>query len=344
MRARSAIAIPALSLSFVLSFVLVAWPVAAKPAARAPAPSLLAGLEMFQLDGAHSIVDFTVPWMGVSRVRGTFGEKLGTLVVDSTRLTNSSLTLAIAVASLSTGHEQRDKHLKSPDFFDAAKFPYATFTSTSIVPDGEGFRALGNLTIHGVTKPVEVPFRYNGRVQDLSGGERIGFEGTLRLDRRDFGVVGPARFNAALATGLVVGNDVELALALEGFLAPPRDTLPNRAADSLRVAIARTGMAKATRAYRAMRDAAPDSLRAVDEEALNALGYWYLAHDRADDALAIFGLEAETYPDSRFAHTGLGQAWATAGDAARAASESQAALGQDPPATRATEILRRASR
>jgi len=343
MRARSSV-----FLSFVLSFVLVG-ATGAKPASRgssahAPAPSLLAGLEFFQLDGAHSIIDFTVPWMGLSKVRGTFADKSGTLVVDSTRLANSSLTLTIAIASLSTGLDRRDVHLKSPDFFDAAKFPLATFSSTSIVPEGDGFRALGNLTIHGVTKAVEVPFRYSGRVKDLSGGDRIGFEGTLWLDRRDFGVIGPERFNAALATGLVVGNDVELALALEGFHAQPRDTVPNRAADSLRVAIARTGLAGAARSYRAMRDARPDSLRAVDEEALNELGYWYIAHDRAADAVAIFELEAETYPSSPFAHTGLGQAWATAGDAGRAAAESQAALAMEPRASRAAEILRRTSR
>jgi Flp pilus assembly protein TadD len=93
-----------------------------------------------------------------------------------------------------------------------------------------------------------------------------------------------------------------------------------------------------------MRDARPDSLRAVDEEALNELGYWYIAHDRAADAVAIFELEAETYPSSPFAHTGLGQAWATAGDAGRAAAESQAALAMEPRASRAAEILRRTSR
>ena len=118
------------------------------------APFALAQTSTWKSDSAHSEVDFSVKHMGVSNVHGRFGKVDATLVYNEADVTKSTITATIGVDTVSTGESARDNHLKTDSFFDIAKFPTATFTSTSVVRDGSGLKVTGNLTLHGVTKPI----------------------------------------------------------------------------------------------------------------------------------------------------------------------------------------------
>jgi polyisoprenoid-binding protein YceI len=165
----------------------------------------------WKLDPAHSHAEFKVRHMMISNVKGTFSGLTGTLTENATDPTRSTIEASIDVASIATGDAQRDGHLKSPDFFDGEKYPQMTFKSTRVERKGDGeYRVSGDLTIHGVTKPVT--FEVEGPTapgKDPWGNTRIGLSATAKINRKDFGL----NWNAALETGgILVGEDVQITL------------------------------------------------------------------------------------------------------------------------------------
>jgi len=323
--------------------LLVAPASAAKRAKPAPAKSLLEGVELFQVGAAHSSIEFSVAWMGISRVRGAFSDFSGTLALDRNDITHSTATIVIRTKSLTTFNERRDRDLKSVDWFDVETFPTAVFSSREVVKQGEGYILRGPLTLRGVTKEIEIPFTLNGFVHDQSGDERVGFEGRLALNRKDYGIVGQARFNAIMEIGkAMVGDQVELPLAVEGIRPTAKDTLPDRVADSLWRAIMTRGAVPVAKQYRDLRATTPDSLMPVNEFRLNAVGLQLVEKGKSTDALEVFKALAEAYPQSASGPTGMAYACATLGDRENAAAHADRAVSINPGATRALEILRRA--
>ena len=308
------------------------------PAAR----SLLEGLELFGVGSAHSPIEFSINWMGISKVRGTFPDFNGTLALDRNDLTRSSVTIVIRTKSITTFNERRDRDLKTADWFDVEKFPTAVFSSREIVKEADGYRMRGSLTLHGVTKEIEIPFAFNGRLKDQGGDDRIGFEGHTTLNRKDFGVVGPARFNALTELGkLMVGDDVDLPLAIEAVHWAAKDTLRDRAADSLWRAVMARGVSSVAKQYRDLRATTPDSLMPVSEGRLNAVGGQLLEKGKPADALELFKLQAESFPQSASGFASMAWAYAVLGDRENAAANAEKAVALEPGATRAHEILRR---
>lgn len=169
------------------------------------------------IDLSHSSFAFTVRHLMVSKVRGNFGAFSGALSLDLDAPANSSATVEVDAATISTRDDKRDGHLKSPDFFDVAKFPKIAFTSTSVAAkDKEHFTVVGDLTMHGVTKPVTLDVEYAGTQKDPWGGQRAGFSVTGTLDRKEFGLA----WNQALDSGGVVLSDkVTLDLEIEAIQA-----------------------------------------------------------------------------------------------------------------------------
>jgi polyisoprenoid-binding protein YceI len=336
-------------LSLLIATALAAVPPAVSTGAPAkaskaapPTKSLLDGLELFGVGPTHSPIEFSIGWMGLSKVRGAFSDFGGTIAFDRNDLTRSSVTLVIRTKSLTTFHERRDRDLKSADWFDVEKFPTAVFASREIVKQGDGYLMRGSLTLHGVTKDVEIPFTFNGRLKDAGGDDRIGFEGRTALDRKDFGIVGPARFNAITELGkLMVGDEVDLPLAVEAIHQAPKDTLPDRAADSLWRAIVARGAAPVAKQYRDLRATTADSLMPVNEPRLNAVGAQLLEQGRPADALEVFKLQAEQFPQSASGLTSMAWAYAILGDRQNAIANAEKAAAMNPSATRALEILRR---
>jgi polyisoprenoid-binding protein YceI len=158
----------------------------------------------YSLDQAHSRIGFVARHAMVTKVRGSFNEFSGTAELDFADPTRSSAQVSIEVASVDTRQPQRDEHLRTNDFFDAAGFSQITFTSTDVeVVDDEHYRLSGELTIKGVSKPVAVVFEYVGAAKDPYGNVRLGFEGSTTINRSDYGVT----FNAALETGGVLVSE-----------------------------------------------------------------------------------------------------------------------------------------
>ncbi|MFP5276218.1 MAG: YceI family protein [Acidobacteriota bacterium] len=170
-----------------------------------------AAVTTWNLDPAHSSAEFKVKHMMISNVKGSFRGLKGTLTLDESNPSRSKISATIDVSTLSTGDDQRDAHLKSADFFDAAQFPHMTFESTGVERLGEGeHKVTGSLTMHGVTKPVTFTVDGPGAPgKDPWGNTRIGLSATAKVNRKDFGLT----WNAALETGgVLVGEDVALAI------------------------------------------------------------------------------------------------------------------------------------
>jgi len=161
----------------------------------------------------HSDIGFSVRHLMISKVRGRFQKWSGALLIDDADLTNSKVEASIEAASIDTKEQQRDDHLRSPDFFDAANHPVLTFQSTRLEKASEDeYKVLGNLTIRGVTKEVALTVEFLGRSKDPWGGLRMGFSAKTSIDRRDFGLI----FNMPLeGGGVVVGDRVEIVLEIE---------------------------------------------------------------------------------------------------------------------------------
>lgn len=167
----------------------------------------------WNVDATHSSVGFSVKHMGVSTVRGQFTDFEGTLEIAEDGTANGYGT--VKTASVDTKEPQRDEHLRSPDFFDAASHPELIFQSTSIRPkDDDTFQITGQLTIHGVTQEIELDAEVTGSDVDHQGNTRVGLEITGELSRKDYDM----KFNAALGSGnLVVSDKVKLALDISAI-------------------------------------------------------------------------------------------------------------------------------
>ncbi|WP_194383397.1 YceI family protein [Microbacterium luteum] len=166
------------------------------------------------LDPSHSEVTFSVRHMMISKVRGTFGVKSATITAPENPLA-ASLTATVDVASINTGDEGRDTHLRSGDFFDVETYPTIDFASTGVRYDGGDFLVDGDLTVRGVTKPVTFEVEFGGFGTDPWGNYKAGATAKTVIDREEFGLT----WNAALETGgVLVGKDVTITLDLQGSL------------------------------------------------------------------------------------------------------------------------------
>lgn len=180
----------------------------------ATSPATSAPVILWKIDPAHSSADFKVRHMMISNVKGSIKGLRGDLTEHATDKSLSSIEATLDVSTLHTGDDQRDGHLKSADFLDAEKYPTITFRSTSVKAKGtDEYAVTGDLTIHGVTRPVTLAVE--GPTQphkDPWGNTRIGLSATTKIDRKEFGLT----WNSALETGgVLVGEDVHITLDVE---------------------------------------------------------------------------------------------------------------------------------
>ena len=173
------------------------------------APLALAQSSTWTSDPAHSEVDFTITHLSVSNIHGRFGNVAATIIYNEADVTKSTVTATIGVGTVDTGIDQRNAHLKTPDFFDIATFPNATFTSTSISKNGSKLSITGNLTLRGVTKPVVLEAEGpTGPVPGMDHKPHAGFSATTTISRTAYGI--GAKFPSA-----IVGDEVKLTIELE---------------------------------------------------------------------------------------------------------------------------------
>jgi len=171
----------------------------------------------WNLDTAHSSVNFSIRHMVVSKVRGRFAKFSGTVNLDDSDLTRSRVEATIDASSIDTGTPQRDAHLRSPDFFDVERFPELRFRSTRIEKvEDDRYRVVGSLTIRDVTREVTLDVEHGGRAKDPWGNERVGFVARAVLDRKNFGL----EWNQVLeAGGVLVGDRVDIELDVQAVKA-----------------------------------------------------------------------------------------------------------------------------
>lgn len=174
----------------------------------------------YQIDPAHSIIGFAIRHLEINWVKGRFKDFKGTIHFDDRDVTKSSVEFSAKVESIDTGVEQRNAHLRTADFFDAAKYPEMTFKSTSVERKGkDGYVLHGDFTLKGVTKQVSIPFAVTGAIKDPWGNTRFGVQAQTKIDRRDYGITwGKALENG----GLDVGNEVTIELQLEAMKPAPK--------------------------------------------------------------------------------------------------------------------------
>ena len=177
---------------------------------------VLAHADTWQIDPAHTNVEFTVRHMMISNVKGQFQKTSGTITANGIDPASAKIDATIDATSIDTRVDRRDAHLKSPDFLDVAKFPTITFKSTKVEAAGPGkWKVTGDLTLHGVTKPVVLDVEGTGApIHDPMGNTRAGASATTKIRRSDFGLI----WNKALeAGGVMVGDEVAISIDLEAI-------------------------------------------------------------------------------------------------------------------------------
>jgi polyisoprenoid-binding protein YceI len=167
----------------------------------------------WQIDPAHSAAQFAVRHMMVSTVRGEMGKVTGTVNIDEGDLTKSSVEATIDATAINTREPKRDDHLRSPDFLDTVKYPSITFKSSKVSKMDDHYQVAGDLTLHGVTKPIVLDVTGSATpIKDPMGNTKLGGSATARINRQDFGVA----WNKALdAGGVLVGDQVDITIDIE---------------------------------------------------------------------------------------------------------------------------------
>jgi polyisoprenoid-binding protein YceI len=176
----------------------------------------LANADTWQIDPAHTNVEFSVRHMMISNVKGQFQKTSGTITINGSDPTSAKIDATIDATSINTRVEKRDAHLKSPAFLDVDKFPTISFKSTKVEADGPGkWKVTGDLTLHGVTKPVLLEVEGTGTpITDPMGNTRAGASATTKISRKDFGLT----WNQPLETGgVMVGDEVAISIDVEAI-------------------------------------------------------------------------------------------------------------------------------
>jgi polyisoprenoid-binding protein YceI len=190
---------------------LSAWILAATPA--------LALASNWNIDPAHTQTSFAVRHLVISTVKGEFGKTAGTIRIDDADIARSSVEATIDASTISTRNADRDAHLRSPDFFDVANHPTATFRSTRVEKAGkDGLKVTGDLTLRGVTRPVVLDVTLSPEVKGMRGETRRGFAATTRINRQDYGL----KWSKVVEAGAVAGDEVTISLDVEAVKEQPK--------------------------------------------------------------------------------------------------------------------------
>ena len=300
-----------------------------------------AGLpQHFEIDAAHSMMGFSVRFMGLSNVRGAFGTYAGTIMYEPSAPERSSVSVVILTKSLSTNSTSRDQHLRSPDFFDVERYPTIAFRSSVVHQADSGYVVDGDFTLHGVTKHLAIPFvMLNPPVSDAWGNQRMTFQGNLRISRKDYGILGTAFWNSEFDPGrMAVSDDVDIELLVSATV-PNVDKWMDPAGDSLIKEINRQGVSATMAQLKAGRTSNPhiDSIGpfayVVAAEKLAKAG-------RLTDAAGVYATAVELKPHSAMLLAREATLFARQGDRARALGVFEQLRQLDSTSTIAAEWLR----
>jgi polyisoprenoid-binding protein YceI len=301
----------------------------------------------YDADTHHSMVEFTVRIFGGAKVRGRFRDYAATAIYDPAHIERASVTAVIKTESIDTDMEFRDKHLKSPDFFDVATYPTIEFQSDRVERTSDGYRAIGRFTMHGVTRTIALPFSVllEPATRGASGTTSGAFEISTRLSRKDFGIAGTNKFNLNFdpATALLsdsVDVTIDLVMRRPGYLTWSfTGQKPPSIADTIGRVLASRGATAAVRQYRVLRQQQP-TVFDFSAYQLDAFGHQLLDRGQTNDAIAMLSLNDEMYPTADGVTTSLAGAYARAGNDSLALATYRRALQVDSLDTSSIEMVR----
>lgn len=307
-----------------------------------PARIELVGAEIFSVDRSHSHLGFTIGFLGMSKVRGTFNDYAMTILYDEAKPERSSVTLVIDANTIDTAMESRDKDLKGERFFDVAKHPNLRFQSTRIEPKGKDrWLVHGDLTIKGKTKAIAIPVQRTAeRGPDKGWGNiRVGGAGSVTINRKDFDINGPEFWSAALADDVVI--DVDILGTRMNF---DRWSWASREKPSIGEAMWKTletdGPAAAAAKLRELKKTAPDQYN-FDAGQVGIVVNRLMQRRKAAEALVILEAAIENYPDQAGFYSRSGEAYAILGKREDAIRMYEKAREIHPDGTESAEMLRR---
>jgi polyisoprenoid-binding protein YceI len=289
-------------------------------------------------DDAHGLVRFTVRLAGLSDVEGRFTETDAAITYNDSDLTKSSVTALIHVASIDTAEKERDEDLRGANFFEAAKFPAIRFQSNRIEQRGTGWVAIGDLTLHGITHQIELPFEWvQKKTVDPFGNDRIGFESHFKLKRSDYGISGPKFW------GELISDEVDILLRISARIynwdhingsSKGKSFIPEL------LPLFEKGDAAALQRLAAIQAATGDEYNRGEWQ-YHVLGRKLYQHGRFNAALQVFSKYVEVYPQSSLALDDLADAYEASGDVKQAAALFEKSVKFDPFDANAIENLRR---
>ena len=303
--------------------------VSAQPA-RQPAPRL----QEYLVDAGHSIVEFSIGF-AFSRVKGRFTTTNGAILYDSTAPANSSVTIVIESKSLDSGWPHRDEHLRTSDFFDVEKYPGITFQSERMRPTDKGWIADGKLTMHGVTKPISIPFHLlRPPTRDPQSSWMIlNVQGALRLARADFGIFGGSTFNSWFdkARAATMADSVDISIEIEGY----RTDAKSQRTQGIEAALERVranGIQSQIDRFIELKRTRPPADSAGLITGGDLVSRALIETGRIEDAVKLARTMAELFPQTPRAHAVYALSLAMSGDNRRAAQEySKAKEAFRPP-------------
>lgn len=303
----------------------------------------------YEVDQQHSSIAFTARILRVVKVPGRFLEYSATIIYDPLHPDLASVTAVILAKSLTTDMSFRDNHLRSPDFIDSDQYPLIIFRSDSVRPSSNGLLVRGQLSLHGVTRPVTLPVAIVLPPDTNNPASNIvftAFEATLRLSRADYGIAGSNKFNPSFdpATNLVADSfDVTLEMSAQhqGYRNRTFSQRPPRSiGDTLLKIVETKGIEEAVRQYARLHDTQPQAYN-FDVDQLDLLGHLLVERGRMGDAIRIFQLNTQAYPGEGSAFDALGEGECLIGDRAGARQAFERAAQLDSTDTTPLEMLRR---
>ena len=296
-------------------------------------------VERYSIDPYRSYVTFLIGFMKFKTADGTFHDYSGTIMYDTDDVTRSSVTSAIKVESIFTGVRPRDRHLRSPDFFDVEKYPMILFRSVRLRRTSSGLELTGDLTMHGSTKRLSIPLTLFEQIEGADGERRLHCQGSVTLRRRDFGIIGNFWGDKVLSDEVQIDLNIEAEpLTIpDSEMTRMKGLLPIQ--DVLLKAVEERGVAEATRLYHSirLRDAARYDLS--ETELLN-LSESLRERGKLNEALAMTRLNLEMHPKHELSWDQLGKLLAEKGDQDGALAAYDELLRINPYNTVALEMLR----
>jgi polyisoprenoid-binding protein YceI len=297
--------------------------------------------DIYPIEQSHSYLGFKIQYMGYASVRGRFQNFRGSVYFDPKEIAKTSVSLSVQVNSIDTDNEWRDNDLRSDQWFDEKTFPFITFVSHRAVKTNNGLQITGDLTIRDVTKSVTIPMTYSDVMQDVRDDTQIVFNGTITINRIDYGVEGKRWAGIRNEITAVSDNvDVELTILCKRINAGNyRNWVSNvNSPEGKLYQIASTrGATEAVLTFGQMLETNQGKLLS---SALNTAGQMLLKEGKIDDAIVLFKRNKEAFPNEAIVYESLGEAAATRGNLAEARAYYNQVLLKDPTNAEVSEILR----